>query len=327
MSSTWRVLIPFVLGQPGDKVTSAVAVPASSAASFGESSFALPDQLTDFSNLPQWWEYVTNFLASKGVDFATNLLAALLIFGVGRWTARLVTRIVGRLALRAKIDETLVKFATNLVYAAMLAFAALSALNRLGVDTTSFTAVVAAAGLAVGFALQGSLSNFAAGVLLILFKPFKLGDHVTAGGALGMVEEIQIFNTLIRTETNSLMIVPNSAITTATITNHTAEKVRRIDVSLRCSYENDLLEVKRLLTEVVTQDERILQLPPPVVAVDQLADNAVVFVVQSWVKTEYFGVVRTELLESIKLGFERRGLRMASTGSSSSVAKPVARAA
>jgi len=321
-STTWRVLIPFVIGQTGPKGTGSLAPPPA-----GEASFALPAQLTDFSNLPQWWENVTSFLTSKGVDFATNLFAALLIFVVGRWTARLVTRVVGRLAMRAKIDETLVKFATNLVYAAMLAFAVLSALNRLGVDTTSFTAVVAAAGLAIGFALQGSLSNFAAGVLLIIFKPFKLGDQVTAGGAAGTVEEIQIFNTLIRTETNSLMIVPNSAITTGTITNHSAERVRRIDVTLRCSYDNDLLEVKRLLTNVVRQDERILQLPPPVVAVDQLADNAVVFVVQSWVRTEFLGVVRTELLESIKLGFERQGLRMAAGTGGSSAAKPTARAA
>lgn len=320
MLSSWKLLIPFAVVQ----APAEAAEPAS--ASTPPPSFALPAQLTDFSNLSEWWANVTKFLTSKGVDFATNLLAALIILFVGRFLARFVTRLVGRLALRAKIDETLVKFATNLVYAAMLAFTVLSALNRLGIDTTSFTAVVAAAGLAIGFALQGSLSNFAAGVLLIVFKPFKLGDQVTAGGASGTVEEIQIFNTLIRTDTNSLIIVPNSAITTAIITNHTAERTRRIDISLRCSYDNDLLEVKRLLTDIVTQDERIQQLPPPIAVVDQLADTGVVFVVQAWVKTEYYGVVRTELLESIKLGFERRGLKMA-TSNSGSAPKPASKAA
>lgn len=323
MSTSWKLFVPFVIGQVSGPSAEKTAEAATKSGAAVESAFALPAQLTDFSNLPQWWENVTSFLTSKGVDFATNLVAALLIFVVGRWMAGMVTRLVGRLALRAKVDETLVKFATNLVYAAMLAFAVLSALNRLGVDTTSFTAVVAAAGLAIGFALQGSLSNFAAGVLLIVFKPFKLGDQVTAGGASGTVEEIQIFNTLIRTDSNSLIIVPNSAITTATITNHSTEKVRRVDVLLRCSYDNDLLEVKRLLTEIVNSDERIQQLPPPTVAVDQLADNAVVFAVQSWVRTEFFGSVRTELLEAIKLGFERRGLRLGG-GSAAPAPKPAA---
>lgn len=319
MPSSWVQMTPFVLGQaggPSPGAASGANVAEGAAKAAGESAFAIPAQLTDFSDLPLWWENVTGFLASKGVDFATNLLAATLIFLVGRWCARVVTRLVGRLALRAKIDETLVKFATNLVYAAMLAFAVLSALNRLGVDTTSFTAVVAAAGLAIGFALQGSLSNFAAGVLLIMFKPFKLGDMVSAGGAVGTVEEIQIFNTLIRTDSNALMIVPNSAITTATITNHTAERIRRVDLTIRCAYDNDLRSVKQLVTELLADDDRILQLPPPNVSVDQLTDNAVVFVVQPWVKTEFFGVVRSELLERIKLGFEERGVRMPGSASS-----------
>ena len=174
-------------------------------------------------------------------------------------------------------------------------------------DTTSLTAAVAAAGLAIGFALQGSLSNFAAGVLLIIFKPFKVGDLVTAGGSTGIVEEIQIFNTLIKSESNAHVIVPNNAITNGTITNFSAEKIRRIDLVIRCGYDDDLRSVKRFLVELLMDDERVLQLPPPHVAVEQLEEKWVTFVVQPWVKVESYAVVRADVLETIKLGFEQQG--------------------
>ncbi|MFO0904928.1 MAG: mechanosensitive ion channel [Pirellulales bacterium] len=308
----WTVVSwgPWVTGQTaaaGDAIgkTENAAAPVQ-AASFSR----MLERLTDFSDPEAWWHNVVDLATTKGTEFAINVFAALVILIVGRWAAKLLTRMLSRVAVRAKVDETLVKFATNLAYAAMLSFVVLSALNRVGVDTTSFTAVVAAAGLAIGFALQGSLSNFAAGVLLIMFKPFKVGDHVQAGGSTGTVEEIQIFNTLIRADNNAQIIVPNSAITGATITNFSAERVRRIDISLRCSYDNDLKSLKRFLVEMLAEDDRVLQLPPPVVAIDQLNDSNITFVVQPWVKTEYFAVVRSELLEQIKLGFEERGFRM-----------------
>lgn len=289
-----------------DRAAAAGTVPIA-----GEGSFHRTlERLTDFSDPAAWWHTAVELVTHKGTELALNLLAALAILVIGRWLAQGVTRLLGRIAVKAKVDETLVKFATNLTYAALLAFVVLSALNRLGIDTTSFTAVVAAAGLAVGFALQGSLSNFAAGVLLIVFKPFKVGDQVLAGGSTGTVEEIQIFNTLIRSENNALVIVPNSSITGATITNFSAERIRRIDIVLKCSYDNDLRALKRFLVDILTDDDRILQLPPPVVALDQLGDNHVSFVVQPWVRTEYYAAVRTDLLEAIKLGFEERGFRM-----------------
>lgn len=269
------------------------------------------DELTDFSDPQRWWRNVVDFAKHKGLELSLNLASAIVILIVGRWMARAVTRMVGRVAVRAKVDETLVRFATHLAYAAMLAFVVLTALGRVGIDTTSFTAVVAAAGLAVGFALQGSLSNLAAGVMLIMFKPFKVGDTVQAGGSTGTVLEIQIFNTLIRTEANALVYVPNSSITSATITNFSAEQIRRIDLVVKCSYDNDLREVKRLLVEILDNDERVLRLPPPLVAVDQLGDSAINFLVQPWVRNEYYSAVRADLLEAIKLGFEDRGIRFA----------------
>lgn len=288
-----------------------------------EASFSQTlEQLTNFSDPTAWWHSTVELVSHKGIELAINLLSAIVIFVVGRWVARILARILSRIAVKAKVDETLVKFSTNLAYAAMLAFVVLSSLNRIGIDTTSFTAVVAAAGLAIGFALQGSLSNFAAGVLLIVFKPFKVGDHVLAGGSTGTVEEIQIFNTLIRADNNALVIVPNSSITGATITNYSAERVRRVDITFRCSYDNDLRALKRFLVETLQDDDRILQLPPPVVAIDQLADNGVSFVVQPWVRTEYFQAVRTDLLESIKLGFQAQGFKMA--GQAAKPTAPVA---
>ncbi|MFO0820379.1 MAG: mechanosensitive ion channel [Pirellulales bacterium] len=293
-----------------------------------EASFSQTlEQLTDFSDPTAWWHGTVELVSHKGIELAINLLSAIVIFVVGRWVAKILTRVISRIAVKAKVDETLVKFSTNLSYAAMLAFVVLSSLNRIGIDTTSFTAVVAAAGLAIGFALQGSLSNFAAGVLLIVFKPFKVGDHVLAGGSTGTVEEIQIFNTLIRADNNAQVIVPNSAITGGTITNYSAERVRRVDITFRCSYDNDLRALKRFLVETLQEDDRILQLPPPVVAIDQLADNGVSFVVQPWVRTEYFQAVRTDLLEAIKLGFQAQGFKMAGQAAKPAASAPPSAAA
>jgi small conductance mechanosensitive channel len=285
-------------------VTAPVAASAGSLA-------AVLDDVTNFSDPAAWWQNLLRLVRQRGSELALNLVAAIAILVVGRWFARVSSKLLGRVATRAKCDTTLAKFASHLSYAAVLALVVLSALHRIGIDTTSFTAVVAAAGLAVGLALQGSLANFAAGVLLIVFKPFKVGDSVLAGGSTGTIEEIQIFSTLIRTDNNAVVIVPNGSITAATITNFSAESTRRIDISLRCSYDNNLTELKRFLLEVLAADDRVMQLPPPVVAIDQLADNGMQIVVQPWVRTEYFPAVRADLLEAIKLGFERHGFRMA----------------
>ena len=289
---------------------SATLKPESIVAVTPGSLVAAIDDMTNFSDPATWWRNLLRLVRQRGSELAINLLSAVTILIVGRWFARVSSKLLGRLAARAKCDTTLAKFASHLSYAAILALVVLSALHRIGIDTTSFTAVVAAAGLAVGLALQGSLANFAAGVLLIVFKPFKVGDSVLAGGSTGTIEEIQIFNTLIRTDNNAVVIVPNGSITAATITNYSAESTRRIDITLRCSYDNNLLELKRFLLELLAADDRVLQLPPPVVAIDQLADTGMHVVVQPWVRTEYLPAVRADLLEAIKVGFERHGFRM-----------------
>ncbi len=247
------------------------------------------------------------FVTQQGSQFAINLVSAVVVFFVGKWVANLLTRLIGKIATRANLDQTLVKFASHLAHAAMMAFVILAALDRLGVNTTSFAAVVAATGLAVGLALQSSLSNFAAGVMLILFKPFKVGDFVEAGGSSGTVEAIRIFNTFMRTGDNIQIVVPNGKITSDTIRNFSAKDTRRIDLIVGCGYGDDLKAVKQFLESCLNNEERILADPEPVVAVHELGDSSVNFVVRPWVKASDYWAVRWDLNETIKLGFDEHG--------------------
>jgi len=246
-------------------------------------------------------------LQESGVDFLLNLAAAIAVFFVGRWAAKLLRRIVARVATKAKLDEMLVRFLTNILYTLMLVFVVLASLDRLGINTTSLSAVIAAAGLAVGLALQGSLSNFASGVMIIIFQPFKTGDYVEAAGISGTVEEVQIFHTRLITGDNRLIIVPNSEITSSSITNYSAKPTRRVDMVVSCGYSDDLKAVKQYLEELLAADERILNDPEPLVAVHELGASSVDFVVRPWVKAEDYWSVRRELTQQMKLDFDAKG--------------------
>jgi small conductance mechanosensitive channel len=226
---------------------------------------------------------------------------------LGKWGARIGERILNQLLVKSRLDETLTKFLCRISFALVMAAVCLAALDRLGVNTTSVTAVMAAAGLAVGMALQGSLSNFAAGVLIILFRPLKVGDFVEAGGTKGIVEEINVFSTMLRTPDNIEIIVPNSSITAGNITNYSSKPTRRIDLIICCGYRDDLLSVKRFLEQAVASDPRVLRNPAPVVAVNDLGDNSVNFVVRPWVANADYWTVRWDLVEKIKLGFDAHG--------------------
>lgn len=259
------------------------------------------------TRLTQLKDQAFDFLQTNGIHFAINLVVALLIYYVGKIVAFVVTRIVGRALERAKVDEMLVRFMMNIVYALLMVVVIMAALSQLGVQTISLAAVLAAAGFAVGMALQGSLSNFAAGVMLIVFRPFKAGDMIEAGGTKGIVEAIEIFSTILRTPDNIRVIVPNGAVTGGVITNYAAKPTRRIDLVIGCSYGDDLLAVKTFLNDVIDDEPRILNDPEPVVAVDSLGDNSINFVVRPWVKTADYGPVKWDLTERIKLGFDERG--------------------
>lgn len=247
---------------------------------------------------------IYEYLATYGLQ----IVAAILIVVVGRWVAKLVTKIVGRLLTRAKVEKTLGLFIEKLCYIGLLTYVIIAALNALGFDTTSLAVVIGAAGLAIGFALQGSLANFAAGVMLIMFKPFKVGDYIEAAGKAGTVKEIHIFNTILTSPDNLLIIVPNGQITAGSITNYTATGTRRLDLVASVSYESDLRKAKQILQEIIADDARILQEPAPTIAVSELADSSVDFVVRPWVKTSDYWGLKFDLTERIKLTFDDHGI-------------------
>ncbi len=240
--------------------------------------------------------------------YGFNLLAALAIFVIGKWAVSLISQWFEKLLLRAKADETLAKFARDLCQTALLVFVVLAALARLGIQTASFIAVLGAAGFAVGMALQGSLSNFAAGVLILIFQPFKVGDVITAGGMTGQVHAIQIFNTILHTGDNVRIILPNSQTTGAAITNFSANPTRRIDLIIGVGYGDDLQKARKVLMDTITSDARVLKDPAPVVAVSDLAESSVNFAVRPWVKAADYGDTRFALIEKIKVELERNGL-------------------
>lgn len=253
------------------------------------------------------YETSLDFLTTRGITFGINVVAAIAILLIGRWVAMFITGLIEKVMNRARVDLTLIKFACSVIYALILVFVVIAALNRLGIDTTSLAAVLAAAGLAIGLAVQGSLSNLAAGVMLIFFKPFKVGDSIEAGGSSGIVEEIRIFNTVMCTGDNIQIVVPNSTIAAGTITNYSAKETRRIDLVIGCGYGDDLKAVKEYLEQLLASDERILKEPAPLVAVNELADSCVKFVVRPWVKNADYWATRWDLTEKIKLDFDERG--------------------
>lgn len=242
--------------------------------------------------------------------YGLNLLSALVIFIVGKWLAGVLTNSLEKLMAKRSVDPTLSSFIKSLSYIALMAFVFLAVLGKLGIQTASFIAVLGAAGLAVGMALQGSLSNFAAGVMLILFKPYKVGDFVNLGSAKGTVQEIHIFNTILSSPDNVKIIVPNAQATSGVIENYSANDKRRVDLIASISYGDDLLKAKKVLQDLVASDSRILADPAPTVAVSALADSSVNFVVRPWVKASDYWDVYFALTEKMKLELEKNGLHI-----------------
>ncbi|MFQ5681926.1 MAG: mechanosensitive ion channel family protein [Candidatus Binatia bacterium] len=240
--------------------------------------------------------------------YGLSVLAAAAIFIVGKWIAGVFARLIERGLAKTQTDPTLAKFVKNFSYIAMMTFVIIAAVSKLGVQTTSFIAVIGAAGLAVGLALQGALSNFAAGVLIILFRPFKVGDFIQAGGTMGTVLETQIFNTVLAHPDNRKQFVPNAQILGGVITNFSAVESRRVDLVVGISYEDDLVKAKQVLERVVTEQTGVLKEPVPQVAVSELGNSSVDFVVRPWVKPEDYWDVRFKLTEHIKLALDEQGI-------------------
>lgn len=242
--------------------------------------------------------------------YALDVLIGILIFVIGHWFAKVMVKLTRRLMDRRQVDATLSRFATSLLFALLMAVVIIAALGQLGVQTTSLVAIVGAAGLAVGLALQGSLSNFASGVMLIMFRPFRAGDFVEAGGVAGAVEAVSMFNTTLKTPDNKQVIVPNSKITEGYIINYSAEDKRRIDLVFGISYDDDIRHAKEVIESVLAEDERILRDPAPTVGVLELAANSVNLAVRPWVATSDYWDVYFALNERMKQRFDDEGIRI-----------------
>lgn len=247
-------------------------------------------------------------LQTLALDWGLRILTALAIFFIGRWLGNLALRVLEKALKRARIDEMLQRFIHSLAQTALLLLLIIAALSQLGLDTTSLVALVGAAGLAVGLALKESLGNLAAGVMLIVFRPFKLGDVIETGSVLGTVDRINIFHTLLRTPDNRLVILPNGALYNSPITNLTALPTRRIELLIGIDYKDDIRKARDIIERLMREDTRILPDPAPQVVVGDLADFSVNLIVRPWVLREDFGAVQFELRERIKLAFDEEGI-------------------
>lgn len=242
------------------------------------------------------------------VPFAIKLVVATLIFVLGRWLAKLVARFLDRVMNRSRMEPSLQKFVADIAYAFMLAVVVIAALEQLGVQTTAAIAILGAAGLAIGLALQGSLGNFASGVMLLTFKPYKVGDVVNLAGHIGTVDAIKLFHTVVITGDNRVIHIPNGKITADTIENLNARDTRRCDLQFGISYEDDLADARRMIEEVLAAEPRILAEPEPLIVVGELADSSVNFIIRPWTLTADLWAVRWALTEALKRAADQRGI-------------------
>lgn len=254
------------------------------------------------------WSNMIELVKTQGVELAINVASAIAIFYVGKIVVSMLVRGMRKVMQKQEVDKTLETFVSNLLRMVLMVVVAIAAISQLGIETTSFIAIFGAAGLAVGLALQGSLSNFAAGVLIVLFRPYRVGDFIEGAGIAGVVEQVQILTTVLRTGDNKRIIVPNGQIMDSIITNYSANETRRVDMVVGVSYDDDLDKVRGVLKELIAADERILDDPACTIAVSELADSSVNFVVRPWVKTpDYWGVM-FDMTEAIKKRFDKEGI-------------------
>jgi len=265
----------------------------------------------DASNIPDLgfsWDEILVTLQTTGVDLAINVVKAIVIFYVGKFVVGLIVRTVRRIMAKRDIEDTLENFVLSLLRMILMVFVIIATVGALGIQTTSFIAVLGAAGLAIGLALQGSLANFASGVLIVLFKPYRVGDWVEAAGIAGTVERVEILTTVFKTGDNKQIIVPNGQVMGSIITNYSANDTRRVDMVVGVSYEDDLDKVRATLEDLIAAEDRILDDPPHKIAVSELADSSVNFVVRPWVKSEDYWGVMFDMTEAIKKRFDEEGI-------------------
>ena len=249
------------------------------------------------------WNQLSDLLSTFGI----SLFIALCILVIGRQVVKVLIKVINSALERSKTEDTVRIFVTNLLNTLLMIVVFIAAINQLGIETTSIIAVLGAAGLAIGLALQGSLSNFAAGILIVIYRPYKVGDYIQADSHLGTVLDIQIFSTVLKTPDNKLVIVPNGSIMNGSIVNFSHQAERRVDIIASCSYDDDIDKVKSVLADILSNDERILSEPKPRIALSELADSSVNFIVRPWVKNADYLDVYYSLLEEIKKRFDQEG--------------------
>ena len=242
------------------------------------------------------------------VFYGIKIILAVVIFIVGRWVAKALKKVIQKMMAKQNVETTLASFICNLSYVILMTVVIIAALNQIGIQTASLIAIVGAAGLAIGLALQGSLANFAAGFLMLIFHPFKTGDYIEGAGTQGSVEEIHVFTTQLKTPDNKTVIIPNAKIMGDIIVNFSAKDTRRVDLVIGVSYSDNLQKVKRVLEDVLSKDSRILKDPTPTIAVLELGDSSVNFAVRPWVKTADYWSVYFDLTEGIKKRFDDEGI-------------------
>ncbi|MBI9020352.1 MAG: mechanosensitive ion channel [Verrucomicrobia bacterium] len=257
-----------------------------------------------FTTTPEWVTTAQEMLA----QFGLKIVAAILVFVIGRWVAKQLRTLLRKTLESAKVDAAIVGFTSSLAHAAFMVFVVLAALGQIGVQTTSFIAVLGAAGLAVGLALQGSLANFAAGVLVLLFRPFKVGDFVEGAGATGVVKEIHIFTTTITTPDNKRVIIPNAKMMGDNIINYSSEGTRRLDLTASISYGDSIDTAKAALMDEIMKEARVLKDPAPFVGVSSMSDSSIDLAVRPWVNAADYWPVFFALNEAIKKRLEAEGL-------------------
>ena len=259
---------------------------------------------TDLDQVGQLWAQVQDIVAVWGL----KVIAAIAIFIIGRWVAKGVRAGVRRMMKKTDVDPIVIGFVSSITYIALLAFVIIAALGQLGIQTTSFIAILGAAGLAVGLALQGSLANFAAGFLMIIFRPFKVGDFIEGAGVAGVVDMIQIFTTTLKTGDNKTIIIPHAKLSGDNIINYSAQTKRRVDMTVGGAYDADLSRVRDVLKDIISKESRVHSDPEPLIAVAELADNSVNFVVRVWTDTGDYWGVKFAMTETIKNRFDEEGI-------------------
>lgn len=256
------------------------------------------DVVTQYANL-----YFNEFLS-----YSPKLISAFIILFIGLYAIRIINRLIRKIMVKRELDPTLTKFLADILLWVLRVLLFVTFISKLGIETSSFVAILGAMGLAIGLSLQGSLSNFAGGMLIILFKPFKVGHTIEAQGIIATVSEIQIFVTKLTTPNNQTVFIPNGILSNGTIINYSLEKYRRADLTFSISYESDIKKAKDLIIEILNNNPKVLETPKPEVFVRNLTDSAIQLAVRPWAKNDDFGAVFTETLENCKMAFDNAGI-------------------